>query len=43
MLALCDGFGVRVLIGELPIEYARGQVWDFAARELGLDRGLASG
>ena len=43
LLALCDGLGVRVLIGELDIAYARRQVWDFAAGQLGLDRDLASG
>lgn len=43
LLAMCDGLGVRVLIGAMPIEHAREQAWDFAARELGLDRGLTSG
>jgi AcrR family transcriptional regulator len=42
-LALCDGFGVRVLIGEMPIEYAREQVWGYLARELGLDARLSAG
>lgn len=43
LLAMCDGFGVRVLIGEMEIDRAREQVWDFAAGELGLDRGLVRG
>lgn len=42
-LALCDGFGVRVLIGEMPIEYAREQVWGYLARELNLDGSLTAG
>ena len=42
-LALCDGLGVRVLIGEMPIEYAREQVWGYLASELSLDGSLASG
>lgn len=42
-LALCDGFGVRVLIGEMPIGYAREQVWGYLARELNLDGSLAAG
>jgi AcrR family transcriptional regulator len=39
-LALCDGLGVRVLIGEMPIEYAREQVWGYLADELDLDRNM---
>jgi AcrR family transcriptional regulator len=39
-LALCDGLGVRVLIEEMPIEYARRQVWTYLAAELGLDENL---
>ena len=39
-LALCDGLGVRVLMGELSIEYAREQVWGYLARELNLDGSL---
>ena len=42
-LALCDGLGVRVLIGEMPIEYARGQVWGYLAAELSLDASLSGG
>jgi AcrR family transcriptional regulator len=42
-IALCDGFGVRVLIGELPIEEARDQIRGFLAAELGLDRAPAGG
>ena len=41
-IALCDGFGVRVLVGELDIEYAREQVWAFLAAEIGLDRALVA-
>ncbi len=39
-LAMCDGLGVRVLIGEMPIEYARRQVWGYLAVELDLDGSL---
>jgi AcrR family transcriptional regulator len=42
-IALCDGLGVRVLLGELPIEYAREQIGDCLAAELGLDRAPARG
>jgi AcrR family transcriptional regulator len=42
-LALCDGLGVRVLIGEMAIEYAREQVWGYLAGELSLDRSLIAG
>ena len=42
-LAMCDGLGVRVLIGEMPIEYAREQVWGYLAGELSLDASLSSG
>lgn len=42
-LAMCDGLGVRVLIGEMAIEYAREQVWGYLARELGLDESLSGG
>ena len=37
VLALCDGFGVRALVGDLPIERARSEVWAVLARELGVD------
>ena len=36
LLALADGYGVRVLIGELDVERARGEVWAGLASELGL-------
>jgi AcrR family transcriptional regulator len=36
LMALADGFGVRVLIGELDIDYARSEVWAGLADELGL-------
>jgi hypothetical protein len=35
-MALADGYGVRVLIGELDIEHARREVWAGLAHELGL-------
>jgi AcrR family transcriptional regulator len=41
-LAMCDGLGVRVLIGEIPIEYAREQVWGYLAGELELDHSLVA-
>jgi AcrR family transcriptional regulator len=37
LLALCDGFGVRTLLGELPIDRARAEIWAVVARELGVD------
>ena len=42
VIAMSDGLGVRVLIGELAIEYAREQIWGFLAAEIGLDRSLAA-
>jgi AcrR family transcriptional regulator len=36
-LALLDGFGIRALVGDLPIERARAEVWAVLAAELGLD------
>jgi AcrR family transcriptional regulator len=36
LMALADGYGVRVLIGELDIEHARREVWAGLAHELGL-------
>jgi AcrR family transcriptional regulator len=35
-IALADGYGVRVLIGDLDIDYARREVWGGLADELGL-------
>ena len=35
-IALADGYGVRVLIGDLDIDYARQEVWAGLADELGL-------
>jgi AcrR family transcriptional regulator len=35
-IALADGYGVRVLIGDLDIDYARREVWAGIAGELGL-------
>jgi AcrR family transcriptional regulator len=37
MLALLDGFGIRVLLGDLPIERARAEAWAVLAQELALD------
>jgi hypothetical protein len=36
LIALADGFGVRVLIGDLDIDHARREVWAGLADELGL-------
>ena len=36
LIALADGYGVRVLIGDLDIEHARREVWAGLADELGL-------
>jgi AcrR family transcriptional regulator len=37
VLALCDGFGVRTLLGDLEIERARAEVWAVLSTELGVD------
>ena len=37
VLALCDGFGVRALLGEVPIERAREEVWAVISEQLGVD------
>jgi AcrR family transcriptional regulator len=37
LLALLDGFGIRVLVGDLPIERARAEAWAVLAADLGLD------
>jgi AcrR family transcriptional regulator len=39
LIALADGYGVRVLIGDLDIEHARREVWAGLAEELGLPEG----
>jgi AcrR family transcriptional regulator len=36
LMALGDGYGVRVLIGEISIEHARQEIWADLAGELGL-------
>jgi hypothetical protein len=36
VLALCDGYGVRALLGDLPTERAREEVWAVVAEELRL-------
>lgn len=35
-LALLDGFGIRVLVGDIPIEHARAEAWAMLAAEVGL-------
>jgi AcrR family transcriptional regulator len=37
VLALCDGFGVRALLGDLEIDRARAGVWAVLSRDLGVD------
>jgi AcrR family transcriptional regulator len=37
VLALCDGYGVRALLGDLSVERAREEIWAVCAEELGLD------
>lgn len=37
LLALLDGFGIRVLVGDLTIERARAEAWAVLAADLGLD------
>jgi AcrR family transcriptional regulator len=41
ILALCDGYGIRVLTGdpEMPIDRARAEIWAALAAELGLGEG----
>jgi AcrR family transcriptional regulator len=34
VLALCDGFGVRALLGDLEIDEARAEVWAVLSRDL---------
>jgi hypothetical protein len=36
VLALCDGYGVRALLGDMPTDRARAEVWAAVAEELGL-------
>ena len=36
-LAACDGFGVRALLGEMPIARARAEVWAVLSEDLGVD------
>ncbi len=36
ILALADGYGVRVLFGDMEVERARREVWTAIARDLGL-------
>jgi hypothetical protein len=37
VLAVCDGYGVRALLGDIPVEQARAEIWAVCAEELGLD------
>ena len=37
LLALCDGYGVRALLGDLPVEQARAEVWAAISEQLGVD------
>jgi AcrR family transcriptional regulator len=37
-LALLDGLGIRVLVGDIPIERARAEAWALLAEELGIDQ-----
>jgi AcrR family transcriptional regulator len=43
VLALCDGFGVRTLLGDLEIEHARAEVWAVLSHDLGVDLDPPSG
>ena len=36
ILALCDGYGLRVLFRDLDVEHARREIWTAVAGELGL-------
>ena len=36
ILALCDGYGIRVLFRDLDVEHARREIWTAVAGELGL-------
>jgi hypothetical protein len=36
VLALADGYGVRVLFGDLDVEHARREIWAAVAHDLGL-------
>jgi AcrR family transcriptional regulator len=38
LLALCDGFGVRALVGDFRIEQAREEIWSVVAQDLGVER-----
>ena len=38
LMALADGYGVRVMLGELDIEHARQEIWTELARELRLPK-----
>jgi AcrR family transcriptional regulator len=39
VLALCDGYGVRTLLGDLSIDRARAEVWAVVAQDLRVDGG----
>jgi AcrR family transcriptional regulator len=38
LLALCDGFGVRALVGDIRIDHAREEIWSVVAQDLGIER-----
>jgi AcrR family transcriptional regulator len=38
VIAMCDGLGVRALLGDLPLADARAQVWAVIEQELGIER-----
>jgi len=37
VMALCDGFGVRALLGDLDLDRARAEVWALISESLGVD------
>jgi AcrR family transcriptional regulator len=37
VLALCDGYGVRALLGDLSVEQARAEIWAVISEQLGVD------
>jgi AcrR family transcriptional regulator len=36
VLALCDGYGVRALLGDMPVERAREEIWAVISEQLGV-------
>jgi hypothetical protein len=37
VLALSDGYGVRALLGDVPVAQARAEIWAVCAEALGVD------